>query len=220
MFVSLYASVPLSLPFTKFSHSLNHCMLIHRMTVGASSAWNSLFNYRQRKKRNRERYDHCQQLFKLPLNNLRVSVLFSITVIRCISFWSTHWKPLEFQTWIFPKHVLNLVVHQLHLIRCCCPDKILVKIIFSTQSVFHQFSGFTSSKRFQEHYAPSKRSFCTTLPKMLYILVDNLEEQYSNTLPAYLWFTLSIMVKSHCLLFIVYFLHCLLISWLQKLATY
>lgn len=25
------------------------------------------------------------------------------------------------------------------------------------------------------------------LPNMLYILVDNLEEQYSNALPAYLW---------------------------------
>lgn len=38
----LYSShcrvVPLSLPLTKLSHSLNHCMLMHRITVGASSA--------------------------------------------------------------------------------------------------------------------------------------------------------------------------------------
>lgn len=36
--------VPLSFPLTKLSHSRNHCMLMHRMTGGASSAWNSLFS--------------------------------------------------------------------------------------------------------------------------------------------------------------------------------
>lgn len=42
----VYTLIPLSLPFTKLSHSRNHCMLMHRITVGASSAWNSLFSYR------------------------------------------------------------------------------------------------------------------------------------------------------------------------------
>lgn len=43
----IYRLIPLSLPFTKLSHSRNHCMLMHRITVGASSAWNSLFSYRR-----------------------------------------------------------------------------------------------------------------------------------------------------------------------------
>lgn len=42
----VYRLIPLSLPFTKLSHSRNHCMLMHRITVGASSAWNSLFSCR------------------------------------------------------------------------------------------------------------------------------------------------------------------------------
>lgn len=45
------STVPLSLPFTKLSHSLNHCMLIHRITVGASSAWNSLFSCTREKQK-------------------------------------------------------------------------------------------------------------------------------------------------------------------------
>lgn len=45
VFVYSRAHLPLSLPFTKLSHSLNHCMLMHRITVGASSAWNSLLSY-------------------------------------------------------------------------------------------------------------------------------------------------------------------------------
>lgn len=53
LFSSHRRVVPLSLPFTKLSHSLNHCMLMHRITVGASSAWNSLFSYRPEKKRNK-----------------------------------------------------------------------------------------------------------------------------------------------------------------------
>lgn len=162
----------------------------------------------RKRKRNRERYDTIN--FKLPLNNFRVSVLFSITVICCTSFWSAPWKPVKFQTWPpnFSKasnmSVLNLVVH----IRCCSPDKIPVQItplICPVRSLF-----FISSLALRAANASKnimllpKRSFCTTLPKILCIWVDNLKEQYSNTLPAYLRFTVSVVVTSHCLLFIVY----------------
>ncbi len=170
----LYETVPLSLALTKFSHSLNHCMLIHRMTVGASSAWNSLFNYRRReRKRETEIW-----IWGLSYSLEPIGAFHHLTELYCIAIkllYFTLMCPL--QTWWVSnknsryskalKYVWFKASDASH--RCCTSDKNPVQITFlicpACSLCFISSLAFTSTKHIQEQYAPFKRSFQTMLHK-------------------------------------------------------